>query len=179
MKEHLRKLGFQSVVNERVDFYKDVAQKTVPPYDVLVTHPPLSGNHVKQLLEFCVQSGKPYCILLPVDVRKAEYYVSTVGNQRKSRPMYVCPQKKYAFSRPGRGRMRKTQKTEASVVREGSSGVAVMIWYISVSPALSKSEALKNWRAQEPKAEGESDVRLCNSLKELPDTGWEGGGGRS
>ena len=36
----LGELGFRNVTNRNRDFYADVAQRQVPPFDVLVTNPP-------------------------------------------------------------------------------------------------------------------------------------------
>lgn len=64
-KAHLAALGFKSVHHERVDFYKAIAERTTPPFDVLVTNPPWSGDHVERCLRFCRASGKPWFVLLP------------------------------------------------------------------------------------------------------------------
>jgi hypothetical protein len=37
---HLGNLGFANVVNPCEDFYKVIAERRVPPHDVLVTNPP-------------------------------------------------------------------------------------------------------------------------------------------
>lgn len=50
MKRHLASLGFDTVINENVDFYQAIADNTVPKYDVLVTNPPYSGHHVQSML---------------------------------------------------------------------------------------------------------------------------------
>ena len=64
MKTHLASLGFTSVRNENVDAYESF--KTPPDYDVLITNPPFSGNHVEKLMAFCKsQQPKPALILIP------------------------------------------------------------------------------------------------------------------
>ena len=36
-----------------------------PEYDILITNPPYSGDHVERLLTYCVNSNKPFILLLP------------------------------------------------------------------------------------------------------------------
>ena len=52
VQRHLAALGFNDVINEKRDFYKDVAEGATPVHDVLVTNPPYSGDHKKRLLRF-------------------------------------------------------------------------------------------------------------------------------
>lgn len=64
---HLNNLGFDNVYNENEDFYAYDAGKTSGPqqYDVLITNPPYTANHIPSLLKFCKDAGKPCLLLLP------------------------------------------------------------------------------------------------------------------
>merc|ERR1711865_1312286 len=64
---HLNALGFDDVYNENEDFYLYDGGKTSGPlhYDVLVTNPPYTAEHIPKLLKFCKASGKPWFLLLP------------------------------------------------------------------------------------------------------------------
>ncbi|KPA77095.1 hypothetical protein ABB37_07418 [Leptomonas pyrrhocoris] len=61
-------LGVQHVLHENRDFYADIAQGTLPgPYDVLVTNPPFSEDHIWRLLDFLVTQRplKPWAFVAP------------------------------------------------------------------------------------------------------------------
>lgn len=76
VKTKLAGMGFTSVINENRDFYKDIASNKIPEYDVLVTNPPYSGEHMEKLLDFCVgqKQPKPCFLLLPHFVYTKDYY---------------------------------------------------------------------------------------------------------
>ena len=65
-------LGFRGVINRNVDFYKEPLGPS--DYDVLVTNPPYSGDHVPRLLAFCAASPKPWLLLVPDYVHGKPYY---------------------------------------------------------------------------------------------------------
>ncbi len=65
VKVHLRKLGFKNVVNENKDFYALIEQQQLPPFDVLMTSPPYSRDHIERCLDFAVTCNKPFFILMP------------------------------------------------------------------------------------------------------------------
>jgi hypothetical protein len=48
----LKSLGCPNVINHNRDFYHDIATGRVPPFDVLLTNPPYSGDHIESLLKF-------------------------------------------------------------------------------------------------------------------------------
>jgi len=45
------------VINENRDFYQDIANKTVPKYDILITNPPYSGDHKAKLLNYIASTA--------------------------------------------------------------------------------------------------------------------------
>lgn len=59
------KLGFETVYNRNEDFYQARADKSYPEYDVLVTNPPFSGDHIERTFKFCIKSGKPWFLMIP------------------------------------------------------------------------------------------------------------------
>jgi hypothetical protein len=62
---HLNALGYQSVYNKCEDFYGKVAAGTIPEYDVLVTNPPYSHDHIERLLRYCATCQRPWFVLVP------------------------------------------------------------------------------------------------------------------
>jgi hypothetical protein len=80
MKAHLAALGFPRVLNENVDFY----QSPQPPsaWDVLLTNPPYSADHVPKILAYCAdlsaREGKPWLLLVPAYVHDKPFYARLV-----------------------------------------------------------------------------------------------------
>jgi hypothetical protein len=90
MRARMASLGFTNVINEKRDFYADVEGTgagegvgcpQVPDFDVLVTNPPYSGDHVPKLLAFAACCGRPFFLLMPNYFYMKEYV---------SLPLRVC-----------------------------------------------------------------------------------------
>lgn len=81
MKERLSSLGFKNVINEKRDFYERIRNGTLPQFDVLVTNPPYSGDHMEKLLRFCTgeQCRRPWFLLMPNYVYTKDYYGEIFG----------------------------------------------------------------------------------------------------
>ncbi|CAD7927576.1 unnamed protein product [Amoebophrya sp. A120] len=63
MKTHLANLGFHDVYNEPVNCYSQWKEETtrkslIDSFDVLITNPPYSGDHLLKLLDFCRKKCK-------------------------------------------------------------------------------------------------------------------------
>lgn len=69
-------LGYSQVIHEKRDFYEDIQNNEVPVarYDICVTNPPYSGDHIENFVEFCVGSNKPWAMLVPDYVPGKEWY---------------------------------------------------------------------------------------------------------
>mmetsp|Transcript_6463 Transcript_6463/g.10633 ORF Transcript_6463/g.10633 Transcript_6463/m.10633 type:complete len:370 (+) Transcript_6463:239-1348(+) len=91
------KLGFSSVYNKLEDFYEKVDSKSTPDFDVLVTNPPYSGDHIERILKFCIASKKPWFLLVPNWVYMKEYYMNLTKNIK---PIYITPAKRYSYYSP-------------------------------------------------------------------------------
>jgi hypothetical protein len=74
MIERLHTLGYRDIYNKKEDFYEMIRLDRIPPYDVLVTNPPYSMDHMEQLLRFVMKSSKPWFLLLPNYVYCKDYY---------------------------------------------------------------------------------------------------------
>lgn len=72
-----RQLGIATIHEDR-DFYKDIEEGTVPPFnsfDILVTNPPFSGDHVERLFHFLVEKyQRPFAVLLPDYIATKKWY---------------------------------------------------------------------------------------------------------
>jgi hypothetical protein len=87
VKRHLAEQGFKCVHNECEDFYARLAAKDLPEYDVLLTNPPYSSDHLQKIVRHVTTSGKPWLLLVPNFVYVKEYYRSAtrrVPNVRRA-----------------------------------------------------------------------------------------------
>ena len=119
---HLGRLGFACVINENVDFYKALATRTIPDFDILVTNPPFSGDHIPRALAFAAKCGKPWALLIPDFCARKPSFATSLGLKTDAlvhsgagaggpavSPLcgpifYLGPkQKAYLFAAPGRG----------------------------------------------------------------------------
>jgi hypothetical protein len=118
MVERLRTLGFTSVYNRKEDFYLKIAEDTIPEYDCLVTNPPYSADHVERLLKFCVESAKPFFLLLPNYVYCKPYFAQLFDALQHSavagKMFYIAPKAhRYLYTTPKGRRQRKSGKFTA------------------------------------------------------------------
>lgn len=75
VKGHWEALGVPKVIHEKRDFYHDVEEGTVPShFDMLVTNPPYSDDHIQRLMEFLIGSNKPWAFLVPDYVATKDWY---------------------------------------------------------------------------------------------------------
>jgi hypothetical protein len=112
---HLGRLGFPLVRNANEDCYAAQAAGAVPDFDVLVTNPPFSGDHMARALSFAARCGRPWCMLLPEFVARKAYFAPALGGvegvegggaatSRLCGPLaFLGPlARAYMFSAPGR-----------------------------------------------------------------------------
>ena len=101
-RQHLHHLGFLSVHNRNEDCYAAWAAGQVPPFDVLVTNPPFSADHMERIHRFAVRSGKPWFLLVPAYVAKQPFYQRWLYNrQGHARPQFVGPTTQVEETTPG------------------------------------------------------------------------------
>jgi len=90
---HLKSLGFPKVINLPIDFYAAQRDNSIPAFDVLVTNPPYSEDHVPRLLDFAAASGKPFLLLMP-------NYISTMSYYNQPDMLYWVPSQRYRYTSP-------------------------------------------------------------------------------
>jgi len=73
---------------------------SVPEYDILVTNPPYSADHMERLLHFCHASQKPFFLLLPNYVYTKPYYNTGLDQSAADRPFYLVPLVRYWYWPP-------------------------------------------------------------------------------
>ncbi|CAK9018278.1 Uncharacterized protein SCF082_LOCUS14012 [Durusdinium trenchii] len=96
----LGRLGFDHVYNKCEDFYAMVARDALPEFDVLLTNPPFSGDHMERLVGFATTHpkalGKPFMLLMPNFVYTKPFFAA--ASQKIS--FLVRPMQRYAFVPP-------------------------------------------------------------------------------
>lgn len=122
--QNLKDLGFDNVYNRKEDCYKVWESETCPSFDLLLTNPPYSGDHMEQLMRFLTSSSfgsRPWFLLLPQFVHKKDYYQKMTS---KIRPFYIVPKKRYIYLPPKSFRESKKSDTHKK------SSPFVSMWYI-------------------------------------------------
>ena len=107
MKAHLLTCGFSDVYNKMEDFYKVIEAKACPDYDVLVTNPPYSNDHVPRLLSFATREKKPFFLLMPNWCYTKEYY-SRITQAHGL--FYISSSVRYMYTTPKGRRQKKSGK---------------------------------------------------------------------
>lgn len=141
VKEHLDSLGYTNVYNKKEDCYKTWSvsnsqsqeeQQPYPKYDVFITNPPYSSDHIDKLILHLTTDertkNKPWCLLMPQYVHKKDYYKDKIASRKNSsadvQPFYLVPKKRYVYLPPKDFREKKV-----SDVHKKSSPF-VSMWYI-------------------------------------------------
>ena len=174
---HLKSLGYTNVYNKKEDCYAVWDAQEEPTFDVFVTNPPYSADHIDKLMTYITSTKfgtKPWLLLMPNWVHKKDYYEnSTTKNQiNASYPFYVVPKKRYVYVPPPDFREKK-----ASDVHKKSSPF-VSMWYVWGGTS-QKNDALMQ-AFQRSDAVSVCDVaRSKSALRDLRRNGSGSGGGKS
>jgi hypothetical protein len=183
VRAHLSRLGFLTVHNRNEDCYAAWAAGQVPPFDVLVTNPPFSADHMERIHRFAVRSGKPWFLLVPAYVVKQPFYQRWLFNrQGHARPQFVGPTAEaYVFAAPQRAdvrRMRGEAEEEgergdasaAATAERGDEAFAVRagsfqcVWFFSVGKAW-QEPTVEWWRRTH---EATALCAICAEASDLP-----------
>jgi hypothetical protein len=109
---NLAELGFPNVYNKKEDCYAVWSAGNSPQFDVVITNPPYSNEHIEKLIRHVTSDrsfGKrPWFLLLPVWVHKKEFYQQATS---QIRPFYIVPHKRYVYQPPTNFRRAKKSDT--------------------------------------------------------------------
>jgi hypothetical protein len=153
---HLASRGFGNVYNRNEDFYRTIDEGRVPEYDVCVTNPPYSGDHIERMLKFCVESSKPFFCLVPNYVYTKPYYDSLTAN---CRPFYLIPDnRRYEFWTPGGFRKQSD--------REKKTSPFISFWYCHTG--VETAALIKWWRKTNCDSSVDRSTVLVQNLRLLP-----------
>jgi len=156
--KNLGKLGFTTVYNKNEDFYEAVEQKRLPPYDVIVTNPPYSDDHIPRILSVCAQSGKPWLILVPNYVYTKPYYASSLQDSGglPVQPFYLAPPGRYYYWTPEGHR-----GNEMAV----KTAPFMSFWYLHLAE---HTGSLIKWWQRQGRSESGSSAILAHRSEKLP-----------
>eukprot|EP00892_Ulva_mutabilis_P006473 jgi/Ulvmu1/4198/UM019_0177.1 len=152
----LSSMGYEHVYNENEDFYEKTLAGSLPDFDILVTNPPFSGDHVIKLIHFVEKSGLPWALLMPTYVARKDYFLHMVS-RCEFKPLYVVPKKRYVFYTPkgvNRGNKRFNKR--------GRTSPYVTMWFFQSHRLNSKIFAAQK-RSKEIKA-----IRVYCNPESLP-----------
>jgi len=155
--DKLSLLGYPKVHNEKVDCYSVWESGNLPDFDVLVTNPPYSGDHIEKLIKFLSSKkfgNKPWMLLCPEFVHKKDYYTELM--KKKKRPLYIVPNKRYIYLPP-----RGFREKKASATHKKSSPFT-SYWYI-----WGGSNEMTDMLAEFFQQHGGNDCKTARSKNEL------------
>ena len=115
VKKHLQKLGFTNVVNENRDFYA-LTPAEYPPFDVLMTSPPYSKDHIQRCVQFAVSSNRAWFILQPQYVHRKAYFGGLMAHLD---PFFMVPGREYVYYAHHGGRKDNTRVECRHWARDG------------------------------------------------------------
>eukprot|EP00941_MAST-03F_sp_MAST-3F-sp1_P006304 g6304.t1 len=118
-------LGFPNCINKCEDFYKTVETNSQPEHDVIMTNPPYSELHIQRCFEYCISSGKPWCLLLPNWVARKDFFVTLFKDNL--RPLVLSPVQRYDYIMPGWATERPSY-----VGSDGKHSPFLSSWFISL-----------------------------------------------
>ena len=125
--QNLKALGFLNVYNKKEDCYQIWSSPTsYPTFDVLLTNPPYSSDHVEKLIRHVTGprlKQKPWFLLMPEWVHKKDYFVEQM-KRHELQPFFLVPKKRYVYLPPKHFR-----ESKKSDVHKKSSPFNSM-WYI-------------------------------------------------
>lgn len=96
VKSHLISLGCSpgGVHNDPIDCYTAQKANEVPAFDVLLSNPPYSGDHIQRCVHYAVASSKPWALLLPSNVFLRPWFEKAVKDQTV---WFLAPHERYGF----------------------------------------------------------------------------------
>lgn len=127
VKNQLSSLGYPNVYNQKEDCYKIWQENKQPSFDVFLTNPPYSADHIDRLMKYIVNSKAtattPWLLLMPNWVHKKDYYIQALQTNNIL-PFYLVPKKRYVYEPPKHFREKKVSDTHKK------SSPFVSMWFI-------------------------------------------------
>ena len=112
------------VINDNVDFYRQIQNGSIPEHDLLLTNPPYSDDHIEKLLTYATSQDKPFCLLMPNWVARKAEYKSLVGTTPH---FFLSPMSPYTYTMPS------WNERPEHVKDDGMTTPYLSSWYISLN----------------------------------------------
>jgi len=166
---NLAELGFSNVRNDNEDCYEvwgSLGKDTrfCDTFDVLVTNPPYSSDHIERLLDFVTSQSKygarPWFLLLPNFVHKKDYFVKATS---KIHPFFLVPRKRYVYLPP-----KNFRESKKSDVHKKSSPF-VSMWYCWGGTPARNEELIRHFYSTSSCSSGPPSCDLARSKSALRD----------
>mmetsp|Transcript_2972 Transcript_2972/g.6059 ORF Transcript_2972/g.6059 Transcript_2972/m.6059 type:complete len:316 (-) Transcript_2972:1857-2804(-) len=155
-------LGFPDVYNQKEDCYRVWAGQKLPQFDLLVTNPPYSGDHIEKLMKFITSKAfgnRPWLLLLPNWVHKKDYFLTATRNIH---PFYIVPRKRYVYL-PPKG-FREAKKSDI----HKKSSPFISMWYIWGGTKAVNDKLLASFKGSKIARDGSCDMaRSKSALRDL------------
>lgn len=158
---HLTELGFPNVYNRKEDCYAVWASSDVPPFDVLVTNPPYSDDHIEKLVRFVTSHSfgdRSWFLLLPQWAHKKDFYTAATAHIR---PFFLVPRKRYVYLPPKNYRAPK----KSDVHKKSSPFVSM--WYCWGGTHTANEELLQRYGGDNGNAPSCDLARSKSALRDL------------
>jgi len=156
VKRHLKSLGWTNVYNENEDCYLHWYLKE---FDIMVTNPPYSEDHVYRLFEFIASRPEtPFCILLPNFFYTKPKLSETLGIQSMEAIKFLIPPGRYKYDPP---RSSKDASGANRTAMTGKTAPFVSLWYLINLP----QEGVFSWHLPNEFKPSEDKSRRKNKKK--------------
>jgi hypothetical protein len=169
---HLQSLGL-SLINRNEDFYATREAGRLPSFEVLVSNPPFTGDHLERAFSFAWACNKPWFLLVPQYVARKAWFLQwqdaqLVRGKSGSRAFFLAPQTPYVFSAPTSIPAVRLKRGEgnagADVPLPVAAGSFQCVWLFCLTAAHTQP-VLEWWRREVAPT---ADCVLAASHRELP-----------
>jgi hypothetical protein len=113
-KELMQAFGFEKVVHEKRDFYRDIKENSVPRHETFITNPPYSSDHKERCVSYAVdqlrrqpskgREESAFFILMPNYVAVRNHFRAAIqasdGTDEPKDILYVVPPNPYEYEHP-------------------------------------------------------------------------------
>lgn len=168
---HLNRLGFGNVYNKREDFYKAIAERRVPRFDVLLTNPPYSGDHFDKLLKFLQDKDRPSLMLLP------DYFSKKTNQYRAENYCFLNPGERYHYWTPEGMRPNddsSKKRGHHNLMLGTRNSPFASHWYINMNPVMTNDELIKVVGDESESVTLAEGSYLYRTQEEIPKTNFKG-----
>lgn len=164
--QNLTQLGLPNVYNRKEDCYsvwKNSTESLIPPFDVLVTNPPYSEDHIERLFRFLTSptfGHRRWFVLLPTWVHKKDFYTNATN---RIAPFYLIPHRRYVYLPPPNFR----ESKKSSVHRKSSPFVSM--WYCWGGTTEGNNQLMQQFYHYNKTLKSKSQCDLARSKSALRD----------